>query len=67
MVDGLNDRQQVGPQATAAARRRRVALILILIVDVGLHRVGRSGRCLAGSSARSGHQVRLDRQRHRAV
>ena len=53
MVDVVNDRQKVGPQATAAARRRRVAVILILIVDVGLHRVGRSGRCLAGSSARS--------------
>ena len=35
MVDVVNDRQKVGPQATAAARRRRVALILILIVDVG--------------------------------
>ena len=35
MVDVLNDRQKVGPQATARARRRHVALILILIVDVG--------------------------------
>jgi hypothetical protein len=35
MVDVLNDRQEVGPQAPAMPRRRRVALILILIVDVG--------------------------------
>ena len=35
MVDVLNDRQKVGPQATARARRRRIALILILIVDLG--------------------------------
>ena len=35
MVDVLNDGQKVGPPATARTRRRRVALILILIVDVG--------------------------------
>ena len=35
MVDVLNDREQIVPQGTASARRRRVALILILIVDVG--------------------------------
>ena len=35
MVDVLNDRQKVGSQGAAIARRRRVAWILILIVDVG--------------------------------
>ena len=54
MVDVVNDRQKVGPQATAAARRRRVAVaILILIVDVGYIAWGAVAAAFAGSSARS--------------
>ena len=52
MVDVLNDRQKVGPHAIARARRRRVALILILIVDVGYIAWG-AGAAFARSPARS--------------